>query len=148
MIVFSYAVELDLADPKADGYADLLRDAAKAYRTRAACLEAKGDPEGAGRDRRRADKLDAKAKRAGEGDKRAEAPARPPGQVTLRNDWTDPLTVIIGGVSYTLQVGETKTLPAPAGTFPYEMLAGPARVQGTLESGKTYSLGVRPPAPP
>ncbi len=32
MIVFSYAVELDIADPKADGYDDLLRDAAKAYR--------------------------------------------------------------------------------------------------------------------
>ena len=33
MIVFSYAVELDIADPKADGYDDLLREAAKAYRT-------------------------------------------------------------------------------------------------------------------
>ncbi len=148
MIVFSYAVELDIADPKADGYDDLLRDAARAYRTRAACLQAKGDEEAAGRDLKRADKLDAKAKRAGERDKRVEAPARPPGQVTLRNDWTDPLTVTIAGVSYTLQVGETKTLPVPVGTFPYEMLAGPARVQGTLESGRTYSLGVHPPASP
>jgi hypothetical protein len=31
-IVFSYVVEVDLADPKADGYDDLLRDAAKACR--------------------------------------------------------------------------------------------------------------------
>jgi hypothetical protein len=145
MIVFSYAVELDIADPKAEGYDDLLRDAARAYRTRAACLQAKGDEEAAGRDLKRADKLEAKAKKGGTG----EAAAAPPtGQVTLRNDWTNRLTIIIGGVSYTLQVGETKTIPTPAGSFSYEMQGGGYSVQGTLNSGNTYSLGVRPPSSP
>ncbi len=143
MIVFSYAVELDVADPKADGYDDLLRDAAKAYRTRAACLQAKGDEAAAGRDLKRADKLEAKTKKAGT----AAAPAQT-SQVTLRNDWTDTLTILIGGASYTLRVGETKTIPTPAGSFSYEMQAGASSVQGTLNSGHTYSLGVRPPSSP
>jgi hypothetical protein len=145
MIVFSYAVELDIADPKADGYDDLVRDAARAYRIRAACLQAKGDEEAAGRDLKRADKLEAKAKKG----QAAEAPTAPPsGQVTLRNDWTDTLTIIIGGASYTLRVGETKTIPTPAGSFPYEMQAGQSSVRGTLNSGRTYSLGVHPPSSP
>src|SRR5947209_19035773 len=88
MIVFSYAVELDAAGPKADGYDDLLREAAKAYRTRAACLRAKGDAEASARDVKRADKLEAKAKKADGKDKAADAPAGPPARVTLRNDWT------------------------------------------------------------
>ena len=70
------------------------------------------------------------------------------GQVTLRNDWTDTLTIIVGGASYTLRVGETKKIPTPAGSFPYEMQAGSSSVQGTLNSGHTYSLGVRPPSSP
>jgi hypothetical protein len=149
MIVFSYAVELDAADPKADGYNDLLREAAKAYRTRAACLQAKGDAEAAGRDVKRAEKLEAKAQQKADArDKAADATAGLPSRVTLRNDWTDPLTVVIGGVSYTLQVGETKTLPAPAGSFAYEMQAGSYRVQGTLDAGHTYSIGVRQASSP
>ncbi|HVS38652.1 MAG TPA: hypothetical protein VMS17_24060 [Gemmataceae bacterium] len=148
MIVFSYAVELDVADPKSDGYEDLLLDAAKAYRTRAACLEAKGDSEAAGRDRRRADKLDAKLKSAAAKD-RTETPAAPVGgQVTLRNDYSETLTVVIDGASYKLRVGETKTLPSPAGTFPYELRWGSQSVAGTLDAGKAYSLGAsRPTAP-
>ncbi len=58
MLVFSYAVELDAADPKADGYNDLLRAAIKAYRARAACLKAKGDAGAcAPRDGKQAEKL-------------------------------------------------------------------------------------------
>ena len=148
MIVFSYAVEIDAADPKTDGYADLLREAAKAYRTRAVCLNSKGDAEAAGRETKRAEKLEAKAKNIAEKDKTSSPAAKPSSQVTLRNDWTDPLVMVIAGVSYSLQVGETKTVPAPAGTFPYEMQAGAHRVQGTLESGRTYSLGVRPATSP
>jgi DinB family protein len=141
MIVFSYAVELDAADPKAEGYNDLLREAAKAYRTRAACLRAKGDAEASARDVKWAEKLEARAQKAEA--KSADAPAGLPARVTLRNDWTDALTVVIGGVSYTLQVGETKTLPAPAGSFAYEMQAGSYQIKGTLDSGRTPRI--RPP---
>ena len=139
-IVFSYAVELDLADPKADGYDDLLRDAAKSYRTRADCLGAKGDKEAAARDVARAADMEAKAKKG-------RAPGAPAGQVTLRNDWTDALTVVVGDGRYTLRVGETKVIPAPAASFSYEMQAGPYSVKGTLSAGRTYSLGLHPPTP-
>lgn len=144
MIVFSYAVELDAADPKSDAYADLARDAARAYRTRAACLRTKGDPEAADRDLKRAEKLEEKANQLA-----AKSPADGlSSRVTLRNDWTGPLTVTVGGLPYTLQVGETKTVPSPSGTFPYEMQAGPYRVKGDLASGGSYSLGNRAPTSP
>lgn len=139
-IAFSYAVELDLTDPKADGFADLLREEAKAYRARAACRRAKGEEEAAARDIARADDMEAKATKG-------RAPEPPAGQVTLRNDWTDSLTVVVGNGRFTLRIGETKVIPAPAASFPYQMEAGPYTVQGTFSAGRTYSLGVHPPAP-
>ena len=38
LLVFSYAVELDLVDAKAADLDDFLREAASSYRRRAACL--------------------------------------------------------------------------------------------------------------
>ena len=148
MLVFSYAVELDAADPKADGYGDLLRDAIKAYRTRAACLRAKGDEPAAGRDDKHIQKLEAKAKKADEKSDTATAAAAPAGRVTVRNDWGQPLTLVIAGASYPLQAGETKTLPTPVGAFTFEMRAGPYRVQETMESGRSYSLAAPSAARP
>jgi tetratricopeptide (TPR) repeat protein len=136
MLVFSYAVELDAADSNSNAYSDLLGAAAKAYRTRGACFQAKGDAEAAQRDAKRAEKLEGKVKK----DKGAEAT----GRVTVRNDWTDPLTLVIAGASYTLQVGESKTVPSPLGAFSYEMQAGPLRTTGTLEAGRNYSFKVPP----
>jgi tetratricopeptide (TPR) repeat protein len=140
MVVFSYAVELDAADTSSNAYSDLLGAAAKAYGTRAACFQAKGDVEAAQRDAKRAQKLQAKIKK----DKSTEAA----GRVTLRNDWTEPLTLVIAGVSYTLKIGESKTVPTPLGTFSYEMQAGPFRRTGTLVEGQTYSFGVPPGSAP
>jgi tetratricopeptide (TPR) repeat protein len=140
MLVFSYAVEVDAADSKSNSYSDLVEAAAKAYRTRAACFQAKGDAEAAQRDAKRAEKLQAKVKT----DK---APGVT-GRVTLRNDWTDPLTLVIAGVSYTLQAGQTKTVAAPLGTFSYEMQAGPLRTTGTLEEGRSYSFRAPPASLP
>ena len=136
MLVFSYAVELDAADAKADAYSDLVGAAAKAYRTRAACFQARGDEEAAQRDAKRAEKLEAKVKKA-------KTPALT-GRMTLRNDWTEPFTVVIAGASYTLQVGETKTVPSPLGAFSYEMEAGPLRTTGTLSEGRSYSFATSP----
>jgi tetratricopeptide (TPR) repeat protein len=147
MLVFSYAVELDAANANADSYDELLRTAAKAYRTRAACFQAQGDAAGAQRDAKRADKLEAKVKKVAEKDKAVEAPAKPPGRVTVRNDWTEPLTLVVAGASYTIQVGEMKTLPAPKGVFPYEMQAGALQTKGTLEEGRTYSFAAPPASP-
>jgi hypothetical protein len=136
MLVFSYAVELDAADPKSDNYEALVREATKAYRTRAACARAKGDGVAAARDLKRADALDATVQK----------PASPGdgNRVVVRNEWGEPVTLVIGGVTYTLPPGEERTLATPAGSVPYEMLAGPHRVTGTLDAGRTYR--VKPPS--
>ena len=151
MLVFSYAIELDAADPKADDYPGLLREAILAYRARAACLQAKGDSAAALRDVKRAEKLEAKGKKADEKDKPAGQVTvrkdKPAGQVTVRNDWGQPLTLFIAGASYPLQAGETRTLPTPVGSFPYEMQAGPYRIKETMESGRSYSLASPPVSP-
>jgi hypothetical protein len=144
MLVFSYAVELDVLDGKAEGSADVLQAAAKAYRKRAACLQAKGDAKGAERDVQRAEKLEAKLKEADGKDKAVEAKAA--GQVTVHNGWGESVTLVIVGVSYTLQVGETKTLATPVGSFAYEMQAGPHRIKGTITAGQAYNIAA-PPSP-
>jgi hypothetical protein len=141
MLVFSYAVELDAVEPSADGYEALVRDAARAYRLRAACSEVKGNATAANRDVKRADVLTAKLKRP-ESATAANAPAA--GRVEVRNDWPEPVTLVIAGVSYTLPPGESKALPAPAASVPYEMIAGQYRVTGTIDAGKSYR--VRPPS--
>jgi len=129
MLVFSYAVELDATDPKAEGYAALVKEAAKAYRLRAACAEARADKASARRDVKRAEALEAKVKRPDAKD-----------SVIVRNEWTEAVTLVIAGTVYTVAAGESKTLPAPAGSFPYEMTAGSHRVTGTIEAGKTYRI--------
>jgi hypothetical protein len=142
MLVFSYAIELDALDGKDDGaYAALAGTAAKAYRARAACLRAKGDEEKARRDDKRAEFLAEKAKKDSK-DKAATAD-RPgkPGEVQVRNDWKAPVTVVVGGSSYTLQVGEQKKIAAPAASFPYELQVGESKSAGTMESGKLYRIG-------
>lgn len=134
MLVFSYAVELDIADAKADGYEPLVKEAAKAYRLRAACAEARADKVAAGRDLKRAEALEAKVKRPENKD-----------TVTVKNEWSEPVTLVIAGASYTVPAGESKTLVTPAGSFPYEMTAGSHKVTGTIEAGKTYRI--KAPAP-
>src|SRR4051812_18274884 len=104
MLVFSYAVELDILDGKAGADNNLLQAAAKAYRKRAACWQAKGETKAAERDVQRAEKLEAKLNKAEEKTKTAEGEARAPSQVTLHNGWGEPVTLVITGVSYVLQV--------------------------------------------
>jgi hypothetical protein len=140
MLVFSYAVELDTVEPSAEGYDSLVRDAIKAYRTRAACFETKGDTASARRDAKRAETLEAKLKRPESGGSVAGAAWT----VQVRNEWAEPVTLIIAGVSYTLPPGELKTLPTPTASANYEMIAGPHRITGTIDAGKTYR--VKPPA--
>jgi len=142
MLVFSYAVELDALDGKDEAaYAALAAEAARAYKARAACLRAAGEADKARRDDERAEFLAAKAKK---GDKDKTAAADPPAkstEVQVRNDWKVPVTVVIGGASYTLQTGEQKKIPAPAASFAYELQVGANRAAGTMEAGKTYRIG-------
>jgi hypothetical protein len=145
MLVFSYAVELDATDQKADGYEDLVKEASRAYRARAACSQARGNKVAAGRDLKRAETLEAKVKRP---DNKDAVAGGSPGSVTVRNEWAEPVTLTIAGISYTVPPGEAKTLPTPTGSFPYEMMAGSHRITGTIDAGKTYRIKPPPPPPP
>jgi hypothetical protein len=143
MLVFSYAVELDAADSQADSYAELVKEAARAYRARAACYKAKGQAVAMQRDLKRAETLEAKVKKPGDQESPAAKAGTLPGRVTVQNEWADPVTIVIAGVTYTLPPGKAKMLATPAGSFPFEMVAGPHRVTGTIDAGKTYR--VKPP---
>jgi hypothetical protein len=145
MLVFSYAVELDLIESKAEDLDDFLREAATAYRKRAACLRTLGALETAAqRDIRRAELLEVRIKKAAEPNKVATAgPPELLGRVTIHNGWTEPVTLVIAGVSHSFKVDETRTLAIPEGTSPYEIQSGPHRVKGTLEAGGNYNI--KPP---
>jgi hypothetical protein len=148
MLVFSYAVELDLIDDKGDRD-DFLREAAAAYRKRAACLRTLGALEPvAQRDIRRAVALEAKIKKPAVASKGT--PAGPPevlGRVTIHNGFNEPVTVIIAGVPHEFKVDETRTFAVPDGLSSYEIQSGPHRVKGTLEAGGRYNIKLPTGAP-
>ena len=146
MLVFSYAIELDAGNPKGDGYNDVLREAVGAYRTRSACLRAKGEAAAAERDLKRAGLLDAKIKKAVEKEKTQQALDDLPGKVTVSNYLSEPVTMLISGITHTLQAGETKSMATPPGSFPYVMQKGTYKVTGNLNAGQAYNIGMPPPA--
>jgi hypothetical protein len=148
MLVFSYAIELDGGDTKGDGYNELLQEASRAYRARSACLQAMGEAAAAQRDLKRAELLDAKVKKAAEKDNTLQAPNELPARVTVSNFWKEPVTLVIAGVSYTLQPGETRALPTPPGSVAYEIQAGTSKAKGTLNAGQYYNIGTPPAAKP
>ena len=146
MLVFSYAVELDLMEANSSESDEFLREAAKAYRQRTACYRALGAMENAAqRDLKRAVALEAKTKKGPADPPRiaASAPPELPGKVKVYNGWKEPVTLVIAGVPHILQVGETRTLPVPLGSSPYEIQSGPHRVKGNLEAGGQYNI--KPP---
>ena len=140
MAVLFYAVEAEiLANLEAPDRADFLPEAARAYRARGQCLDALGRQKDAQADRQRADGLEAEAKKlASTAPKRKEVALGP---VQVLNAWTGPVTLVVGGVAYRLEVGEQKAIPASAASVAYEMLAGPYRKAGVMEAGKTYTIG-------
>jgi hypothetical protein len=142
LLVFSYAVELDLVDAKAADLDDFLREAASSYRKRAACLRTLGAMETAAqRDIRRAEALEARIKKANNPGK--VTPAGPPellGRVTIHNAWSEPVTIVIAGVAHSFNGEETRTVAVPEGSSPYEIQAGQHRVKGTLEAGGRYNI--------
>jgi hypothetical protein len=144
MAVLFYAIEAEiLTNLEAPDRADFLAEAARAYRARAQCLEALGRQKAAQADRQRADGLEADAKKvASTAPKRKDVAGGP---IRVINAWTEPVTLVVGGVTYRLEVGEQKAIPAPAAPVAYEMLAGPYRKTGTMEAGKTYTIGVTAP---
>src|SRR5262245_15021553 len=113
MAVLFYAIEAEiLTNLEAPDRADLLTEAARAYRSRGQCLEALGRQKAAEADRQRADGLEADAKKlASAAPKRKEVAGGP---IQVINAWSEPVTLVVGGVAYRLEVGEQKAIPAPS----------------------------------
>lgn len=139
MAVLYYALEVEILNevdaPDRDKF---LTDAAGAYRARGRCLEELGRAQAAAADRKRADGLEADAKKLAS--KPASAPEKTASQVRITNAWPEPVTMIVGGETYRLEAGELKAIPVAAGSVPFEMQAGPHRQTGTLEAGKSYTI--------
>ena len=141
MAVLLYAVEVEilenLATPDRDKF---LTDAAEAYRARGRCLQAAGRPAAAEVDWKRAEKLEAEARKLAT---KAVGGDGAVAQTRLTNGWTAPVTVVVEGVPYTLQPGEQKVLATRSGTLAYEIQTPRERTTGRLEAGRAYT--VRPP---
>jgi hypothetical protein len=139
MVVLYYAIEVEVLDNlDAPDRATFLAEAARAYRARGKCLEALGRQQAAGVDRKRADRLETTARTLAS--KTPKGKEGTGGPIQVVNGWTEPVTLVVEGVAYPLEVGEQKAIPATAAAVAYELRAGPHRESGTLEAGKTYTI--------
>jgi hypothetical protein len=64
------------------------------------------------------------------------------GRLQLINAWTEPATLVIGGVAYRLAAGEEKLITLPAGPYTYVLQGNEQRGTGTMEAGQLYRLRI------
>ena len=129
-----YAVEVEVLDSlEAPDRDKLLLEAAQAYRYRGNYHQARGRPAAAEADGKRADKLEAQARKAAG-----------LGQIAIVNGWTEPAAVVVDGVEYQLRKGEQRLLSRKAGPFTYELPAANLRGTRVLEAGQKYTLRIGP----
>jgi hypothetical protein len=138
MVVTYYAIEAETLDGLGTPDGKLLTEMAGAYLARGKCQELLGREKAAQADRKRADDLQANAKKlANKSAKSQKVPAR---QFTFENGWTGPVTITVAGITYRLEAGEERTIPAPAGAVVGQVQTGAYVQSATLEAGKAYRL--------
>jgi tetratricopeptide (TPR) repeat protein len=140
LVVLFYAIEIEIL--KNLESADLekrLQETSQAYSARGECLAALGRQKAAQVDQKRAASLEAEAKRLAQKSPSSQEPSSR--QIQFVNNWTEALTVVIDGVPYLLDVGDRKVIPVSAGFVAYTMQAGTRRQSGTVEAGRTYTIG-------
>jgi hypothetical protein len=135
-VVLLYAVEVEILNDLNADRDQFLLEAAAAYRSRGELLRARDRLAAAQSDARRADALEAKARAL------AKATLKDSGRLQLINAWTEPATLVIGGVTYRLAIGEEKLITLPAGPFTYVLQGSDQRGTGTLEAGQLYRLRI------
>jgi tetratricopeptide (TPR) repeat protein len=139
MVVTYYAIEVEilngLAAPERD---KLLTEAAGAYLARGNCQELLGREKAALADRQRANDLQANARNVAS--EAAKTKAVPAGHFRFENAWTQAVTIAVAGVTYRLEVGEQKTIPAPDGSVVGQIRTGANVQTSTLEAGKAYRI--------
>ncbi len=143
MLVLYYALEAEiLTSVDSPDRGRFFGEAAQAYKSRSACLDALGRTKEAARDRKRADGLLADAKKQ---EPKVPAVSGTATQtVQIHNVWPQPVTMIIAGVNYRLESGEQKTIPLSTASVSFEMQTGTYRTTGTVQAGKTYTIRPTP----
>jgi tetratricopeptide (TPR) repeat protein len=142
MAVLFFAIEIEiLNDSQTPERAQFLIDSARAYKARGQCLEVLGRPIEAVADLKRARTLEADALKLTKANSNNKEGA---GQVQIKNDWTQPVTLVVSGTTLRLDIGEQSSVSAAKGAVPYELQAGPFRASGTLEAGRTYTIRPTP----
>lgn len=66
------------------------------------------------------------------------------GSIQLLNAWMTPMSVVVDGVSYQLQPGESRMIPRAAGNFSYEVLGLQPRLTRTVAAGETFTIRIGP----
>jgi hypothetical protein len=138
MVVTYYGIEVEILNNlEAPDRDKLLLEAAEAYLVRSKCLETVGRLEDAALDRNRAETLRATATRIA-----SESPDRPSSarSAQLVNNWVGAVTVVVGGVTYQVEVGERKLIPVSGDSVTCQIQAGPHLRSSTLQAGKTYTI--------
>jgi hypothetical protein len=142
MVLLFYGIEAEiLEEVQSPERAKFLVECARAYRARGQCLASLGRTGDARLDRKRADGLEAKAKKLTNDsppDKEAVA------AIKITNAWNQSVTLVVAGATHRLETGEQKSIPVLSGTVAYEMLAGPYRSSGTFDAGKAYTIRPTP----
>lgn len=64
------------------------------------------------------------------------------GTIRLENTYSMPMTVLVGGVAYTIQPNETRYVEHGAGSFTYEVPGVQAPVVRTLAAGETFVVRI------
>jgi hypothetical protein len=158
MVVMYFAIEVEILDGQdAPDHDKLLAEAAGAYLERSKCQESLGRQKAAEVDRKRGDDLRANAKKLASkaakaaadelqaGTKKLTSQSANPEKAsarhfTIENGWTGPITLTVAGITYRLEAGEEKTIPAPAGSVVGQVQTGAYVQSTTLEAGKAYRI--------
>jgi hypothetical protein len=174
LVILLYSVEVEILNEQQIPERDtLLKEAAVAYRARGNCYREMGEPALASADKKRAERLEAQAKKLAEAvkkngsasggekstgpgkkgagnsrEEKVDAQKKPTeerrsAKVRLVNEWKEPVTVVVSGVAYHLRAGEVKLIPRPVGPFTYEVQVRHHWARGILEPGKTFTIRIR-----
>lgn len=66
------------------------------------------------------------------------------GTLRLENAYSLPMSVLVDGVTYTLQPGEIRNVERTAGSFTYEVPGVQANVLRSLTAGETFTIRIYP----
>jgi hypothetical protein len=136
LVVLLYAVEIEVLNELNADRDQFLLEAAAAYRARGDVLRSLNRSTAALSDVQRGDALEAQARALVKG------ASKNKGRLQLVNAWTEPATIVIGGVAYRLATGEEKVITLPAGQFTYVLEGTEQRGTGTMEAGQMYRLRI------